>query len=181
MDRSLKEEIFMKSKEAKASIIGFVFFFLLLSCAVKSKQVSSEYYFSGKNEWKNMANSFRYPTELENRIEEFLGTPYLWGGNSVEGMDCSAFVKHIYTIYGIDLPRTSILQSKLGIKIPKYALLPGDLVFFGYAGQDSVTHVGIYMGNNKFANATTSHGIKYSDLDESSLSSKYLFAKRLEF
>ena len=126
-----------------------------------------------------MANDFRYPEELEKRIEEFLGVPYLWGGNTKEGMDCSAFVKQVYIIYDIDLPRTSILQSKLGIKVPKHALLPGDLVFFGDAGRDSVTHVGIYMGGNKFANATTSHGVKYSDLDEPYFFSKYLFAKRL--
>jgi cell wall-associated NlpC family hydrolase len=94
-------------------------------------------------------------------------------------MDCSAFVKQAYAIYGIDLPRTSILQSKLGIKVPRYALLPGDLVFFGETEHDSVTHVGIYMGNNKFANATTSQGVKYSDLDEPFFFSKYLFAKRL--
>jgi len=157
---------------------GFCLMFLH-SCAVKGKQGSSGYYFSGKNEWGNLATDFRYPDELEARIEEFLGVPYLWGGNTMEGMDCSAFVKHVYIIYGMDLPRTSILQSKLGIKIPKSALLPGDLVFFGDVERDSVTHVGIYMGNNKFANATTSHGVKYSDLDEPSWFAKYLFARRL--
>jgi cell wall-associated NlpC family hydrolase len=139
-----------------------------------------EHYF-GKNEWKGMAGSFRYPVELEERIEEFLGIPYLWGGNGKDGMDCSAFVKQVYTIYDIDLPRTSILQSKLGIKIPKHALLPGDLVFFGEIEKDSVTHVGIYMGNNRLANATSSQGIKYSDLEEPFFSSKYLFAKRIGF
>lgn len=154
-----------------------LFCVLLFSCAATKPE--SSYYFHGKNEWGSMANDFRYPEELEKRIEEFLGVPYLWGGNTKEGMDCSAFVKQVYIIYDIDLPRTSILQSKLGIKVPKHALLPGDLVFFGDAGRDSVTHVGIYMGGNKFANATTSHGVKYSDLDEPYFFSKYLFAKRL--
>jgi len=163
------------------SIIGCIFCLLLLSCAAKSKHGNVEFYYSGKNEWGNLANGFRYPKELESRIEEFLGVPYLWGGNTKEGMDCSAFVKNAYIIYGIDLPRTSILQSKLGIEIPKQALLPGDLVFFGDVDKDSVTHVGIYMGSNKFANATTSQGIKYSDLDEPFFFSTYLFAKRLGF
>jgi len=157
-----------------------LFCIFLLSCAA-AKQENTAYYFHGKNEWGNMANGFRYPEELEKRIEEFLGIPYLWGGNTKEGMDCSAFVKHVYIIYDVDLPRTATLQSKLGIKIPKYALLPGDLVFFGDTEKDSVTHVGIYMGGNKFANATTSHGIKYSDLGEPYFISKYLFAKRIGF
>lgn len=155
-------------------------FALLFSCA-KQLNKSSVKNFSGKNEWGNMANDFRYPAELEKRVEEFLGVPYLWGGDTKEGMDCSAFVKRVYEIFGIDLPRTSVLQSKLGMKIPKSALLPGDLVFFGNVEKDSVTHVGIYMGKNKFANATTSQGVKYSDLDEPFFFSTYLFGKRLRF
>jgi len=165
----------------KIFMAGCIFCFLLLSCAVKGEHRNAEFYYSGKNEWGSMASDFRYPVELESRIEEFLGVPYLWGGDTKEGMDCSAFVKHVYIIYGIDLPRTSILQSKLGIEIPKHALLPGDLVFFGDTDGDSVTHVGIYMGGNKLANATTSQGIKYSDLDEPFFFSKYLFARRIGF
>jgi hypothetical protein len=156
------------------------FCFLLFSCAATGKQKSAIYHFSGKNEWKVMANDFRYPVELESRIEEFLGTPYLWGGDTKEGMDCSAFVMQVYIIYGIELPRTSVLQSRLGIEIPRSALLPGDLVFFGEIERDSVTHVGIYMGNNKFANATTSQGVKYSDLDEPYFAERYLFARRIK-
>jgi hypothetical protein len=154
-----------------------LFCILLFSCAAKNLHKSPVYYFSGKNEWANMANAFRYPVEMEERIEEFLGVPYLWGGSTKEGMDCSAFVWQVYIIYGIDLPRTSVLQSKLGIEIPRSAILPGDLVFFGEG--DSVTHVGIYMGENRIANATASQGVKYSDLDELFFFSKYLFARRL--
>ena len=159
-----------------------IFCLLLFSCAAKTrKEGSEEYYFSGKNEWGNMAKDFKYPAELEKRIEEFLGIPYVWGGNNSDGLDCSAFVKQVYEIYGFDLPRTSVLQSKLGIEIPREALLPGDLVFFGEMDNNSVTHVGIYMGGNKFANATNSEGVKYSSLDEPYFFSKYLFAKRLNF
>jgi cell wall-associated NlpC family hydrolase len=162
---------------------ALLFFCLLLfSCAAKTgKKSNEEYYFSGKNEWGNMAGDFRYPVELERRIEQFLGIPYVFGGNDGSGMDCSAFVKQVYEIHGFDLPRTSLLQSKLGIEIPRNALLPGDLVFFGETSKDSVTHVGIYMGGNKFANATNSEGVKYSNLDEPFFFSKYLFAKRLNF
>ncbi|MDR2580802.1 MAG: C40 family peptidase [Fibromonadaceae bacterium] len=152
---------------------------MLLSCAAKPAKSNQATHFSGKNEWASMANTFRYPVELEKHIEGFLGIPYLWGGNTRDGLDCSAFVQQIFAIYGINLPRTSILQSRIGMRIPKHALLPGDLVFFGVVEKDSVTHVGIYMGNNKFANATTSHGIKYSGLDEPSWLAKYLWATRL--
>jgi hypothetical protein len=153
---------------------------LLLSCAASPKYEGKAQQYQGKNEWSGMAGDFRYPAELETRIEEFLGTPYLLGGESKDGIDCSALVKQVYEIYEIDLPRTSVLQSKLGIEIPKHALLPGDLVFFGETENDSATHVGIYMGNNKFANATSSQGVKYSDLHEHYFFSKYLFAKRLK-
>jgi murein DD-endopeptidase / murein LD-carboxypeptidase len=161
---------------------SLLFCLLLFSCAAKTRKESdAEYYFSGKNEWGNMANDFKYPAELEKRIEDFLGIPYVWGGNNSDGLDCSAFVKQVYEIYGFDLPRTSALQSKLGIEIPREALLPGDLVFFGETDNNSVIHVGIYMGGNKFANATNSEGVKYSSLDEPYFFSKYLFAKRLNF
>jgi len=161
---------------------SLLFCLLLFSCTAKTRKKSDdEYYFSGKNEWGNMAKDFRYPAELEKRIEEFLGIPYVWGGNNSDGLDCSAFVKQVYEIYGFDLPRTSVLQSKLGIEIPREALLPGDLVFFGEMDNNLVTHVGIYMGGNKFANATNSEGVKYSSLNEPYFFSKYLFAKRLNF
>ncbi len=156
------------------------FCLLLLSCAAAPKHKNNKHYFQGKNEWAKIANDFRYPAELKERIEEFLGVPYLWGGNDKDGIDCSAFVKQVYEVYEIDLPRTSILQSKLGMNIPRHALLPGDLVFFGETESDSVTHVGIYMGNNKFANSTSSEGVKYSSLDEPFFFLKYLFAKRLK-
>jgi cell wall-associated NlpC family hydrolase len=154
---------------------------LLFSCAALPKhEGKTEQHYHGKNEWSGMSSDFRYPAELEKRIEELLGTPYLLGGENKDGIDCSAFAKLMYEVYEIDLPRTTILQSKLGIEIPKHALLPGDLVFFGETENDSATHVGIYMGNNKFANATSSQGVKYSDLHEPFFFSKYLFAKRLK-
>jgi cell wall-associated NlpC family hydrolase len=158
-----------------------LFCFLLLSCAALPKHKGkTEQHYHGKNEWSGIASDFRHPAELEKRIEEFLGSPYLLGGESKDGLDCSALAKLAYEVYEIDLPRSAILQSKLGIEIPKHALLPGDLVFFGETQSDSVTHVGIDMGNNKFANATSSQGVKYSDLHEPFFFSKYLFAKRLK-
>jgi hypothetical protein len=154
---------------------------VLFSCAAAPKHERETHYFQGKNEWREMASNFRYPIELEKRIEEFLGTPYLLGGDSQDGMDCSAFVQKVYAIYGVYLPRTTLLQSELGVTVPKHTLLPSDLMFFGETENDSVTHVGIYMGNNKIANATSSQGVKYSDFNETFYSSKYLFAKRLRF
>jgi len=160
------------------SCVLLFFCLSLLFCAVVKPKTAEEH-FQGKNEWQYMASDFRYPKELEEHIEQFLGIPYLWGGDTREGMDCSAFVRQAYIIYDIDLPRTSVLQSHLGVKVPRQALLPGDLVFFGEADKDSVTHVGIYMGNNKFANSTSSYGVKYSDMDEPYYFSKFLFARRI--
>ena len=118
-------------------------------------------------------------TELRNTVDTYLGKPYLWGGEGVGGIDCSAFTQQVCRkALGIELPRTAALQGRQGVRIFKYGLMPGDLVFFG-ASEDSIEHVGIYMGENRFVNATVSAGVKYSNLDEFFWRTRYQFARRL--
>lgn len=81
------------------------------------------------------------------------GTPYLWGGNTRSGVDCSGFVQSVYAHIGIKLPRTSYEQFRQGVGISRHNLAPGDLVFFSTNGPGA-SHVGIYLGNDQFISAT---------------------------
>ncbi len=86
-------------------------------------------------------------------VKTFLGVPYKLGGSTLKGIDCSAFVKKIYEIFNIDLPRTVREQFKFGKKVEKDQLEKGDLVFFR-SNRANNAHVGIYIGDNKFVHAS---------------------------
>jgi peptidoglycan DL-endopeptidase LytE len=82
----------------------------------------------------------------------FLGAPYRLGGSTVRGIDCSAFVRKMYQLFDIALPRTAREQYNVGLSVDKDELLEGDLVFF--RTRKPVGHVGIYVGNNEFVHAS---------------------------
>jgi peptidoglycan DL-endopeptidase LytE len=82
----------------------------------------------------------------------FLGAPYRYGGATVRGIDCSAFVRKMYEFFDISLPRTASEQSHVGIRVDRAQLIEGDLVFFRTRKQ--IGHVGIYIGNNEFVHAS---------------------------
>ncbi len=111
--------------------------------------------------------------------ERFVGIPYRWGGDTVvEGMDCSGFVRAVYNLCGVNIPRTSREQFKVGENVGKTDLKDGDLVFFGASG-DEINHVGIYVGNGRFVHAPRrGDDIKISNLDENYFAKKYIGAKR---
>lgn len=80
---------------------------------------------------------------IVNYAYKFLGTPYVYGGSTPRGFDCSGFTKYVFNHFGVSLPRTSRSQSTVGKAVSYNNLQAGDLVFFGYGG---VSHVGIYIG-----------------------------------
>lgn len=81
--------------------------------------------------------------------KQYLGIPYKWGGNTPqEGMDCSGYMKYVYGQLGVDLPRVTYDQIKVGQGVNKENLMPGDLVFFG--SQSDPHHVGMYIGNGQY-------------------------------
>jgi lipoprotein Spr len=111
-------------------------------------------------------------------VHQWWAVPYRIGGNSKEGIDCSAFVQGLTNeAFGISLPRTSREQADFCKEISKQDLKEGDLVFF--ASGRSISHVGMYISNNKFVHASTSMGVVISDLDEAYWSRRFVKAGRL--
>jgi len=86
-------------------------------------------------------------------VKTFLGVPYRLGGYTLKGLDCSAFVKKIFDIFNVQLPRTAREQLRIGKKVEREELEEGDLIFFKTRQANNV-HVGIYIGNNEFVHAS---------------------------
>ena len=122
--------------------------------------------------------------ELQNQVllesvDEWYGTRYRMGGTTKSGVDCSAFVQAaIGVAFGISLPRTAREQYKASRRISRTELKEGDLVFFNTRG--GVSHVGIYLRNNKFIHASTSQGVTVSDMFEPYYLKRYVGAGRME-
>lgn len=112
----------------------------------------------------NAAYSLKLHTDKTNAIidtaKKYIGVPYQWGGDSpATGFDCSGFVQYVFAQNGITLPRISAEQFKVGTPVELNNLKPGDLIFFSFAKNGAVDHVGIYIGDNQFINASSSKGV----------------------
>ena len=116
---------------------------------------------------------------LYSGIDQWYGTRYRLGGSTKEGIDCSALVKILYaTHYGVNLPRTAREQYDFTHRISRTELHEGDLVFFNTQG--GVSHVGIYLQNNKFVHAASSGGVMISDLFDPYWEKRFLGIGRFE-
>ncbi len=109
----------------------------------------------------------------------FLGAPYRLGGYSVTGLDCSGFVKKIYQVFNIDLPRTAAEQSHVGLRVSRSELVEGDLLFFNT--RRKLGHVGIYIGNNEFVHASSrKRGVRVDNLSMPYYDKRFVRAVRLK-
>jgi len=112
-------------------------------------------------------------------VKTFLGVPYKLGGSTLKGIDCSAFVRKIYEVFNIQLPRTTREQFSIGKKVQKNQLEEGDLVFFRERGNRA--HVGIYVGENQFVHASSySREVKIDYLDTPYYSKRFLRGVRVK-
>ncbi|MBA4419285.1 MAG: hypothetical protein C0392_15480 [Syntrophus sp. (in: bacteria)] len=96
--------------------------------------------------------------EIIGFAKTYLGTPYKFGGNQTSGIDCSGFVKQVYSEFDIKLPRTAREQFQEGTRIDMNSMTAGDLIFFRSDKSNDPDHVGIVIDNNKFIHATARNG-----------------------
>ena len=106
----------------------------------------------------------------------FIGTPYVFGGTSPSGFDCSGYTQHVFAMLGISIPRLADAQFYAGLPTTG-GMTTGDLVFF-QTYEPGPSHVGIYLGNGRFVHSS-SHGVMVSRLGDSYWHSRYIGAKRL--
>lgn len=117
--------------------------------------------------------------QLQTTAKKFIGVKYSYGGTSTSGFDCSGYVRHVYNQIGVSLPRTSASMYGAGSAVGKKDLKAGDLVFFNTSGR-GISHVGIYIGGNKFIHSMTGKGVTITDInDKWYWGSRYVGAKRV--
>ncbi|WP_256324709.1 C40 family peptidase [Succiniclasticum ruminis] len=117
-------------------------------------------------------------TKILKTAAQYKGVPYVFGGTTPRGFDCSGYVQYVFAKHGIRLTRTADTQAREGKFVSRKNLKPGDLVFFT-TYEPGASHVGIYAGNNLFWNATSSRGIMLSNLTDSYWGPRYYTARRI--
>ncbi len=121
-----------------------------------------------------------FNSKLFDFIEEWYGTPYHFGGSSKDGIDCSAFAGNLMvSVFGIGLPRMAKDQYKICKRVSKSDMEEGDLVFF-HTTRKGISHVGVYLGNNKFVHASLNYGVTISDLSEGYYARKLIAVGRMK-
>lgn len=117
-------------------------------------------------------------SKLDKTVEKLIGIDYDYGGTSTGGFDCSGFTGYVFEKLGINLPRTSRDQAARGVKVARDELRPGDLVFFNTNGR-GISHVGIYVGEGKFAHSSSRKGVTLSAMAESYYAKRFVTARRV--
>ena len=120
-------------------------------------------------------------SEIAQFAQQYVGYPYVYGGSSPSGFDCSGFVTYVCKHFGYSVNRTASAQMDNGTAVSKSQLQPGDLVFFNNGNSSKwATHVGIYIGGNQFVHASTpTVGVIVSDMDSAYYGTGFVGARRL--
>lgn len=115
---------------------------------------------------------------LISTAQKYMGVPYVWGGETPDGFDCSGFTQYVMKQNGITIPRTAADQFAAGTPVDKANLQVGDMVFFT-TYKPGASHVGFYMGNGKFIHASSAaKAVTVSNLDEAYYTQHYIGARR---
>lgn len=110
--------------------------------------------------------------------KQYMGVRYVYGGTTPSGFDCSGFVKYVFDKYDISLSHATTVMANQGVLVPRSELQKGDLVFF-QTYRPGPSHVGIYIGGGNFIHASSSDGVRISNLSEAYYASRYLGATRV--
>jgi lipoprotein Spr len=187
---------FEKMKKAgvhKSILLSLILSFLLFACHttkqtnISTKQTSTTTVTSDADFYKKYSKILGVPlTGLEDKkfieaIAEWIGTPYVYGGETKKGTDCSGFVKTLYKdVYNLSLYRTAYDLVKNCDPVNKKELKTGDLIFFKIKS-DKISHVGIYLNDGKFVHASSSSkGVMVSDLNEAYYKKYFYSAGRIK-
>jgi len=112
--------------------------------------------------------------------KKYLGTPYVWGGASPNGFDCSGFVYYVLKCHGISIARSGSDMYKTGVYVDKKDLRPGDIVFFQNTYKSGISHVGFYVGDGQFIHSPNSGSVvSYADLNSTYWTNHYYGARRV--
>lgn len=119
-------------------------------------------------------------TNIVGTAKKYLGTPYLYGGSSTSGFDCSGFVQFAYRQLDINVPRTSVAQASTGTTVARADLKTGDLVVFSNTYRSGPSHTGIYLGGNQFIHSSSSgKGVIISNLNSSYYNNHFSYGRRV--
>ena len=111
--------------------------------------------------------------------KKYVGVKYVFGGTTPKGFDCSGFVQYVFRQHGFALPRAADEQCKFGRKaVDRKGLVPGDLVFFS-TYEKGASHVGIYLGDNRFIHVSSSKGVRVDSMDDSYWKPRYYVGKHI--
>jgi cell wall-associated NlpC family hydrolase len=155
----------MKSKSYVFQCLMILNIFLACSCSYSKKLVKSDSYSLYSQKLGVKLTGDENP-ELLKKLIEWKGVPYKYGGSSKNGTDCSGFVGSVYKeVYGKQLKRTSVDMVDNVRFVSKKELKAGDILFFKINSR-KISHVGIYIADNKFIHASTKNGVVVSDLNQ---------------
>lgn len=119
--------------------------------------------------------------QIIDTAKQYIGTPYVYGGMSPAGFDCSGFVKYVYGLYGVNLNRTAADQAYNGYWVARENLQPGDIICFASApGSSYISHVGMYVGNGQFIHSPrTGYTVTIENLSGTYYDQRYYGARRI--
>ncbi|WP_047679694.1 MULTISPECIES: bifunctional murein DD-endopeptidase/murein LD-carboxypeptidase [Xenorhabdus] len=133
---------------------------------------------TSQDEFETLVKNLDIKSKLLNQYADWKGVAYRLGGSTKRGIDCSAFVQRTFhDQFGMELPRSTSEQQKIGQTVSRAKLKAGDLVLFKTGAYRR--HVGIYIGNNQFVHASTSSGVIVSRLNDTYWNKRYYGARRI--